>query len=82
MKSQLREAMSLILHGPIEAEDCVIFYYDRVLDKIRSISFNEFLELQHEFGIPDHRIRAIVSTKNGLKRVLFQRPNSELPKTA
>lgn len=71
--------MSLIRHGPIDAQCCSVYYFDRVSNKICVSSFNEFIKKQEEFGIPNHRIRAIVSTKNGITKILFRRSDYNPP---
>ena len=78
MKSKLREIISLIQHGPEDPDRCLVYYYDRVQDQVCSLSFNEFMSLQIELGVPNHRIRAILSTGEGKPRILFQRPDFDL----
>ncbi len=72
-KSKLEEIFSLIRYGPIDSRNVFVIYYDRVEDDTVQISFDEFLILQTEFKIPNHRIRAIIEEKNKQYKILFRK---------
>ena len=78
MKSNLKEVISYIQHGPVDRRLCWIYHYDRVVDEIKISSFEEFFDLQKEYGIPNHRIKAIILRNKGKSEILFKRADFQL----